>query len=563
MKDILVILTIADLPIARHISAELEDYEVYLFDAGLADPAAASGLRNVELFTTLGGPSFHAMDRQAHSLALDLETHLDTLRRRHREMSIVGWQHLNLYYSFMTLEWYGALWERTELKKAGPRRVHLFINDRPAEYYFESFLPAVLLMSYLQKHGIEFIAYRHGAKGTPAYPIPDFPGIAAADVSGRVLTHLPTCFYDIDFYCDELRAAGKSTINLEAKLWNVPTATDRQIGLTDPERVLARLAPAQREEVAVLARELYHALDLRLAPHIDLPDYRARQVDHIVQLYRSQLLLYFELQRYFGNAAPAKLVLSEHDAGFHGPLIAFAEQRSLPVVLLPHSKVSGDIEFTYENIVVLCHPLQGQPIHDGVRRRVPYRAVLYPERFTGTSAVGHGMRTVSLMLNAPSLNGVPYVATDVYLDGIKRIVTWCRDHGINVKIRCRPGHAVVRVLSAYLGVDPDTLGRNVAESMEDHVRGCDLCLMYDMPTTAALHFLRTAVAILNPVTSVPTTAFLAIAHPEVIVTESVEATLERLEAFRSDPLTLYAFAASQFQAYLAKFQRARALRTFF
>jgi hypothetical protein len=205
--------------------------------------------------------------------------------------------------------------------------------------------------------------------------------------------------------------------------------------------------------------------------------------------------------------------------------------------------------------------MQGRPVRDAKHRPVLNLPVSYPEHFSGTSAVGRGMRTVSLVLNSLTLNGVPHAASDVYLGGVKRIVEWCRAHDVNIRLRCKPGYSIFRILSAYVGVDLEPLVRNTLQTMEEYVRDCDLCLLYDMPTTGALYFLRNGIAILNPLVTEQSPAFLANVHPEVIAPESLEATLRRLEVFRLDPLSLHAFRAAQFRAYLGLFQHARPLRS--
>jgi hypothetical protein len=560
MKDVVVIQHAEAIPGAQEVCAQLPDYEVYLFDPVLGDPVAAAGLRNVQLFTQIGGPSYHSMDEDAHAAALALETELDAGQRAHSGISIVGWQHLNLYYLFMTFQWYEALW-RLMGPRLHQRKVHVLINDNPADYYFNSFMPSLALVSYLQKIGIAFTAYDYGAKGAPVYQVPDLSGMTREGGPDYLLTHLPTCVYDSAYFQEEMRAAGKKVINLQATYWDLPLAADRQIGLIEMQGVLRGLAPPVEKRISASTQALGNGLHRLLTPYIGLPAYCARQADHIVQRYRAQLVTYFELQRYFSAVMPGKLLMSEHDTGLHGPLIAFAEERSLPVILVPHSKIMNDLEFTHSNLLALTHPMQGTSILDGLKKPVSTQTISYPERFSSTSAVGSGLRTISLILNSQSLNGIPFAPCDVYLEGIKRIVTWCRTHDINLKIRCKPGYTMFGLLRVYVGVDPDVLARNVNETMDDHVRGCDLCVMYEMPTSGSLYFLRNSLPILNPVVTVLTKNQLTLVHPELIVPESVDACLQRLDSFRSDPLALSTFRTTQFHAYLSRFQRARALRT--
>jgi len=133
---------------------------------------------------------------------------------------------------------------------------------------------------------------------------------------------------------------------------------------------------------------------------------------------------------------------------------------------------------------------------------------------------------------------------------------------VQLKIRCKPGFPLFGLLRACVGADPAALARNAGETMDEHVQGCDLGLMYDMPTSASLFFLRRSLPILNPIVAELTKHQRSLVRPDLIVPESVEATLRRLDGFRADPLSLYAFRAAQFHAYVTGFTRARPLRCF-
>jgi hypothetical protein len=559
--DVIVISDLEAIGAARQIAAGLADYEVLLFDPMLADPAMASGLLNVRLITEVGDRSYVSLDIDAHAAALALETELDAAQRNETGISILGWQHLNLYYLFITLQWYASLWETVGHQFAG-RTAHVLINDNPAEYYFNSFVPSVLLVSFFQRQGMRFKAYEYGARGRPVYVVPDLGGQAPNGGADCLLTHVPTCFYDIEYFRDEIRASGKTVINFKSKFWDVPIAEGQQIGLVDMENALADLSLGEQQQIVKFTRQVEHGLRVHLTPHIKLPLYCDRQIEHIVQLFRGQLLTYLRLQRYFHPLSPGELILAEHDAGFTGPMLTFAVQRALPVIILPHSRASDDLTFSAEGVLVLTHPMQGQPVRDLHGRLVAQRLISIPERFSATNATGRGLQTISLLLNAQSLGGVLHVPTVPYLDGIKRLATWCRDHRVRLKIRCRPGYPIFGLLKVAVGVDPDTLAPSLHETIEEHARDCDLCVMYDMPTMGSLVFLRNSIPVLNPVVTTPPGGFLANAHPSVITTESLDATFQRLEAFASDPLALDIFRMAQFHAYLSLFQDARPLRTF-
>jgi hypothetical protein len=467
---------------------------------------------------------------------------------------------LSLYFFFMSLRWYSGLWERAGADLLN-RTVYAFIKDEPSRYYFNSFLPSLTLVQHLRRHGSPVVAYDYGGGTSQKVVVPDLRGAAPRCGPDHVLTHLPTSLYDIEYFRDEMRAAGKKLINLQSKYWDLPIDADVQIGLADVGTAMEQLAPREQQRVIAFSGALTAKLNVLMTPHMDLPNYRARQVEDIVQQYRAQLVAYFGLQRYFKESAPAKVIMSGHDTGFHGPLVAFAKQMSLPVIVLPHSKTNPDIDFAYDNLVVLTHPMQGRPIHDVGGKPVAHFPVSFPERFSGSSAVGRGLRSLSLMLNSLTLGGIPFAPPDEFLDGIGRIVKWCRANDVAFDIRCKPGCCFFSLLSACVGVDANVLARNVSVSMDEHLRGRDLCLMYDFPTSGSIHALRNSIPILNPVVSELANHQLALVHPDLIVPESVDATLQRMDGFRADPLSLYRFRSEQFHAYLSLFRSARPLRT--
>jgi len=559
MKDVVLILHAESIADAKALGAQLERYDTYLFDPVLSDYAADAALQNVKLFTDPGGPSYRDLDIDAHASARTLETLLDQAQLPVTGVSIWGWQHLNLYYLWMTLSWYRGLWDRMA-PRLKEDRYHVLINDNPANYYFNSFLPSVALAWRLKSAGVACIAYDYGARGSVTLTVPALEGIATD--AGALLTHVPTCIYDKEYLRDEINAAGTRTVNLESPLWHVPLAADRQIGLVSVESVYAGLEPVLRQRVDSQSRVLREVLGRELEPHIAPEPYRVRQVDHIVERYRCQFITWLELHRHFEPALPARLLLSEHDTGYHGPLISFAERHSLPVVLVPHSKVFADIEFTHDRITALTHPIQGRPIHDGKGRPVPTGTLCFPERLTEPGAAPGELRTLSLLLNSLSLNGIPFAPTEIYMDGIRCILAWCSRNDVAVKMRCKPGYTLGTLFRAALGIDRATLDRAARESMENHAKGCDACVMYDMPTTAALYFLRNGTPVLNPLVTPQSETNQAIVHPDVVPPQRIEDSLRQLDLFKSQPLALQAFRAAQFHAYASRFDDARALRTY-
>ncbi|MGZ5606713.1 MAG: hypothetical protein ACXWE9_07770 [Methylobacter sp.] len=561
MENAIVILNAGDITAAEHIAKDLPAYTVYIFDPMLFDLVAASGLENIRFIPWDNCPLYHQLDAEARAAAFALEAELDlAVRTIAPEVSIASWQHLNLYYLMMSLKWYTALWDELGSVFAGAK-VHIFICDNPAAYYFNSFIPSFLLLWYLKSHDIEFSGYSYGEKPDNTGLIPDLSGENGDQHLEQLLTHLPTCMYDFGYFDQEIRASGKMPINIEARYFSTPIQAHKTLGLVSAEETITTLPEATRQKINAFSEQLAEALDRLLKPYIVIPLYRTRQTQYIGNLYRSQLVTYYQLNRHFTHSKPSKILLSDHDAGFHGPIISFAQQNFLPVLLLPHAKTSADIEFKYDNIIALSHPVQGRDIFDANGRHVINEAIIYPETFNSSSLAGEGIRTVSLLLNAQSLNGIFYTRWADYLDGIRQIVAWCKDNDITLKIRCKPSYSIMSLLATEVGLDIAVLQQNLAESMEQHVENCDLCLMYDTPTSAALYFLKRSVPILNPVVKALSPAELTMINTNVVPQESVEAILRKLKGFKSNPMNFSTFRNAQFSDYIQLFRHARPLRS--
>lgn len=559
MKEIVLILDAATINLAAGVCANLPECQVYVFDPVLVDKLPIGQFGNVELITAFSGPEHQMLHRNSLAEAAEIEAGFDEARIASGcEIPILGWRFLSYYYFSKTARWYSALAEWLGERFSG-RRVHFFTGDHPAEFYFDSFLAPTILISHLSRHGVECISHGYTNSRTVTYPVLDLSASAASGISGCDLVHLPTCFYDHEYFSAELRAAGRHLIHLESPYWDVPVEAECKVGLADPDAVMTSFEHRERSAVDNFTASMRSVGDRIMTPFFDFSDFRATQAQHLAQRYRSQLITYIALQRHFEKGSLARLVISNHDTGIHGPLIAFAEQRGLQVVMLPHSKVSMDIEFRCTNLVVFTHPIQGHPIHGPRGQIIHHTAVRYPEVFRGSSEKSRPLRVVSLVLNDTSLSGIPFAPAEAYLSGIGQMVAWAERNQLFLKVRVRPGATIIRLLTKMFGMDPAQLTRQVEEPMEDHAKNCDICLMYEMPTSGSLYFFRNSIPVLNPTISNQVGAPFALLHPDLIRSESVCDTLTTLDRFMADPLLMHEYRFNQFAAYVRLFQNAKPL----
>lgn len=562
MANILIILNVEDIAPAQQVAATLESYQTYTFDPILLDRIMVAGLANAELITWDNCLQYGALDSWANHAAFDMEAELVAVAREVvPEVSIESWQHLNLYYLFMTVKWYGVMWQALGSHFAG-HKLHLFLCDNPQAYYFNSFVPSVLLLNYANNNGIEFAGYPYGAKASIADVVPGLTGVRGPDAQEMILTHLPTCMYDIHYFNRELAACGKYIVNLDAKYFNMPVTAHETIPVARYEQLLPEIDPALAERLPLLQDSLLRKLDALLQAQIPTNHYRIRQAEHIAQVYTVQMLAWARLNQYFSQTRPSKLLLSDHDTDFHGPLIAFAEQHHLPVLYVPHSKTTSDIFFKYKNLSCYSHPIQGDVILAPDGRSVPNPKLNFPEHFQYINNVRPAIQKVALLLQVISLNGIYVTRYGPYMDGVKKMVAWCRKHGLDFSIRCKPSYSIIKLLSEETGVDGASLIQTANLPMADYAASTDLCFMYDSPTSAELEFLTRGVPVLNPIPKPLVNIESMVCNPAIIPRDNMDEMLRVATMLVQDPVAAEQFRRKQFRDYLNLFQNAQPLRQF-
>ena len=565
MEDIIFILYADDIPAMLPFSRNLQNYRCFVFDPILLDKAIEGGLENCAFVDWKNCFEFPDMVKWSHSTAFDIEKKLDlSVREIAPEISILFWQHINLYYFLMAARWYSGLWAAV-VPRFAQHRIHVCICDNPSHYFWPSYIPALLLLQNLKTLNIEFSAYAYGQRLDDTLAVPDLRQHATEPVFFEILSHLPTCFYDINYINDELKASGKNIINLQAKHkpWNVAVAAQRTIGLSTFDEMSDSLPEEMLKKAETIFDRVAAGLEEILTPYIASPDYRTRQVTHIASLYKSQVMTYYLLEEYFGHRKPGKVLLSDHDADFHGPIVAFAERYQIPVFMLPHSKVSPNITFGYRGITSLCHPIQGGDILDARGKATRCFRLCFPETFSASTAHPAPIRKIGLLLNGISLGGVCGTHYSAYMNGIRKIAQWCKQHDIELYVRSRPGEMISRLLVECVGLDRESLMDAMTCSLDVFAqREIDLCLMYDVPTSGAIEFLKRSVPILHPIPGVLAASLSFGASRDIVPRDTVEDTLATLDVFIADAEYFQQFRTRQFAAYVNLFREAHALRSF-
>lgn len=548
MKNVLIVVNAADIPVAIQTAKSLSSCVVYVFDPLLVDRLSDYGIRNVEFIALDDAPAYIEMDSTAHAFSRSAEDLIaEQLHSALPDVSVKDWQHINLYYFFMTYQWYTALWMRT-LKVFENCKLHVFLCANRVENYEPSFFPALLLLQILSARGVQFSAVAYEVACDNGNVVIDLPLDEFNETEYGLLTHLPTCGYDYAYINSEIQATGKRTVNLMAKRWNVQVVAHSHVPLKIASDAFN---PIHSRSLECVCSILSRVLDDILKPYIATQEYRTLQVKHWVNAYLTQIASFDALTRYFMHIWPAKILLSDHDAGFHGPLVQFAKKYNIPLVLFPHSKTCGILDYGVSRAVALTHPIQGGYVRDAADKVVPSCAVAFPERYSGSNIFPQRIQKIGLLLNAPSLNGIFFARYRDYMNGVKSILDWGKRNDIQVSIRCKPGYTFIKLLTGECGLDESLLINDTHVSMEAFMNNCDLCVMFDHPTSAAISFLNNSIPIVHATPRALCEYEKTFVNSNIVPSGYIAEVMKWLDIYLTDLDKFAAFRKVQFHDYLA------------
>ena len=564
MKNAIIIIGVADIPAALTVAESLDDYVTFVVEPNILDKIIAYGFKNPRFLNWPEGFRMSDLQKSARQLAFDCESMVEiVMREAFPDVPFCSWQHLSLLHVFMGIKWYSSLWHEI-IEVFRDYRVNVLMCDRAAHYYEISFIPSLLLIQNLIEANIVYNAYTYAGEKRECDLVPNLPPHAGKREQYDILAHIPTCFYDIDYFNSELRASGKSIFNIDSKVksWSIPVYAAHTSGMVTSSEVTDRLPAPLMSQINHFVTRITESLDHYLAPYISIPLYRSHQVQHIAGTYKSQLITYFLLEVFFADRVPSKLLISNHDDGLHGPIISFATKERIPVVVLPHSKIAYDYDFNGSNVTYLAHPIQGELIADKNGKRIMTANLAYPEEFRCSTMFTEPVKKIGLLLNCFSAYGIletPYVA---YIEGIKKIYQWCLKNNIELGIRGRPNNTIMHALITEVGIEQSALVEPLRATMEQFAENYDLCLMYDVPTTGALEYLKRSIPLLNPVPADITWYAAHFMNSNIVPRGSVETILDVLNSFISDNTNFYLFKNNQFREYINLFSNSLPLRHF-
>lgn len=119
------------------------------------------------------------------------------------------------------------------------------------------------------------------------------------------------------------------------------------------------------------------------------------------------------------------------------------------------------------------------------------------KKLTSTIVKSNNKKTIGLILNGLSEGGVLNINFENYLSGIKILGTWCCLNSVIMKIRCRPDMPIRNFLSNLFFENENIIIESFENGLNEFIANIDLCIMYDIPTSASISILNSKCPLIN------------------------------------------------------------------
>ncbi len=566
MEEIIVVLSKADIQPAVQVYAKLETASVWVFDPNLLDPVLMAGLANSKFIEHTLALDANEQVKRAQSEAKAFEFKIDAaIAQNFPEISGMHWQFLNFVQQLFTLNSFAGLWDNL-IATPPNAKFHIFIQDVPARFSAPSFWPSLLLLERLNANNISFEAYSYNHLNDFTQYIPIGGEFFNSSVPAEAFAHLPTCFYDARYFESEINTRYKRVLNFNSMdigplAWNISFPSFPNTESLPVESGMSLLPTDQRARISESIESIKEVLTSIFIGFAKTELYVNRQVEYLAQQYQAQIAFYLLLNEYHSNPPPRQLIISNHDAGLHGPLATFAKKNDVPIVILPHSKIFNfPLSIPTSNAVALTHPLQETPIENVEGHRFKTHLLSFPERQVIEPKSAHELRTIGVILNDISAGGNIWINSEEYIAGLKKIIAWCAANTTTLKFRVRPGGASLAWLLEKINTPPAELIAHASGSIADFGLQCDICVMYDCPTSGLIDLLRNAVPVTNAIYRPLSQWELGISNAAIIPTESVEQLLGRLGEYHKNSKKLFQLRMKQFSQLTTVFEQALPLQ---
>lgn len=556
MSEVVAVVHRFDLPPAAGLIAQ-RGVQALLADPVMFDRSVAHGIPAPRVHTRAGADIACGAFAEAQAAAQALCRELGQVLSDLAPTAVAGaWSAHRIFHLFWTLHGYRRIWPEV-LAAQSHDHWHVLLPQQAHTYGVHSFVPGVLLLQALRERGLAHSVYGFDCPGLDPYQLPDLRRLPDGV---ELLAHLPTCKSDAAHIAAELRATGRPAALLSAQVYDVVLDGVPATGLVDLATVRELLGAADCGRVQALQAPLQAVLRAALLPWLGATRFMEMQVQALWEALEAQALLYLWLQRHFAGRLPRQLLISNHDATVHGALTSFALQHGLRLVVVPHSRVHN-VPIKTDGPAPLClhHGLQGGPCVDLANRMLPAGLMRLPDNWAEPAATGE-LRTLGLVLNGISANGMCMVNFEAYADGLCQWRDWAHARGLQLKLRARIAETPVTLLAQRLQMDVETLLAGAQGSLAEFAAGCDLTLGFDVPTSGLHELVRQGRAVMQVELRPLARHEWAIVDERVVPRYSAVEARERLLLMQANPALLLAYRRELFDAAQAREAAARPLR---
>jgi hypothetical protein len=549
----------SDVDATLQLQAEDASTEVWLFDPSLYGRFKARSVRNLRLLTHADCLDIHDCMADTHERVCQIQSKLKALFDLHLPGAEAElWQYTNLFQQLTYLYTYARHWDKLLQTHALGQAVVL-IHNTSGFFSTPSYWPALLLIERLQRQGIAFSAYSYG-QGDYAIQLPAELTVDVQLPLPNAIVHLPTCFYDGPMLGAEIARVFPQSINLQTGIWDVDLPGVRNAQRVPAESILSLLPEMQQNMIEVLVEKIRQLFVDEFSAFTVSQEHVLRQAKQLASLYRAQLVLFLRLMVQREGAPPEKIILSNHCAGIHGPLLSFGRLKGIAILMLPHSKFfNWPVATRGEGLTACTHPLQGIDIRDVDGMDVDSVYLSFAENHECQQRDYAKPWVVGIVLNEVGGRDSLYIPTERYLQGLRQLTGWLEENGLPYSIRARPGCTCVEWICEQTGIDPRCFQMAPGSTIAEYAKGCDLCLMYDIPTSGAIDLLKSAVPVVSVITRALHSIEAGIASTEVIPRETVEKSIARLAHYLAQPQALQEFRRIQFANYMRLYAKAQPL----
>ncbi|MCE4556123.1 hypothetical protein [Pelomonas cellulosilytica] len=556
MSEVVTVLHRFDLPMAAALVAD-KGCRAFLPDPVIYDRALGQGIAaplvHVRSSADIAGAAFTDAQRDARALCRDLGEVLAAIA----PAAVDGaWSGHRIFHLLWTLHGYRRIWPEV-LAQHTHDHWHVLLPQQAHTYGVHSFVPGLLLVNELRDRGLHHTAYGFDCPGLDAYQLPDLRQLPAAL---DLIAHVPTCGHDARYIADELRASGLRVGALSPQMYDVPLDGVPASGLVGLPEVRALLGAQACARVQALRVPIEDVLRRHLVRWIAQPRFLDLQLQALWEALEAQTLFYLWLEQHFAGRPPRQLLISNHDATVHGALMTYAREQGMATLVLPHSRVHN-LAIKSDGLAPLClhHAMQDGPCLDLADRVLPSGPLRYPGDWQAPAETGE-LRTVGLVLNGISANGMCMVDFTAYAGAVQGWRDWAAQRGLTLKLRVRAVETPVTLVAQCLQTDVDGLMQNTQGSLLEFARGCDLTLGFDVPTSGLQDLVREGLAVMQVELRPLAWHEWSIVDERVVPRYGMVEAQQRLALMQANASVFARYRRAQFDAARARTADARPLR---